>query len=147
MAVRAAATPPRPDPRWKITFTAEAQRWYRGLSPEGKASMAAAFDAVRERGPTVRRPLVGTIKSSRLHNMKELRSTGGNLRALFAFGPNREAVVLVGGDKTGKWNSWYDRMVPKAERAYSDHLRRIGKEGTWNPKGRNPGRSSDGRNR
>lgn len=30
--------------------------------------------------------------------MKELRSFGGHLRALFCFDPKRNAIVLVGGD-------------------------------------------------
>lgn len=52
--------------------------------------------------------------------MKELRSSGGNLRALFAFDPRRRAVVLVGGDKTGDWSGWYKRNIPRADRRY-DH--------------------------
>jgi hypothetical protein len=147
MVVAAARQPPDPRRRWNIVFTAEAAQWYRSLSQEGRAGLAAALDHLHEHGPAARRPLVGTISGSRLHNMKELRSSGGNLRALFAFDRRREAVVLVGGDKTGKWKSWYDKAIPKAERLYDQHLRRIGKEATWSPRHRSPGRSSGGRSR
>jgi len=41
--------------------------------------------------------------------MKELRSFGGYLRALFAFDPKRRAIVLLGGDKRGYWRGWYER--------------------------------------
>jgi hypothetical protein len=74
---------------------------------------------------------VDSIKGSRHHNMKELRSIGGNLRALLAFDPNRRAVVLLGGDKTGDWKGWYERNVPLADKLYDRHLRALGKEGTW----------------
>lgn len=51
------------------------------------------------------------------------------IRVLFAFDSNRDAVMLVGGDKAGKWNRWYPPMVRLAERLYLDHERKIGKEG------------------
>jgi hypothetical protein len=147
MAVRPAATAPEPGRRWKITFTPEAQRWYSGLPPEQKRTLEAGFDGLREQGPNLGRPLVAAIKGSRYHNMKELRSSSRHLRVLFAFGPNREAIMLVGGDKAGQWNKWYDSNVPTADRRYSEELRRIGKEAAWAPRHRNPGRSSDGRSR
>jgi hypothetical protein len=123
-------------------FTAEARRWYKGLSPEDKARIAAAFDRLERRGPALRRPFVGAIRGSRHHNMKELRSTGGNLRALFAFDRNRHGIVLVGGDKTGQWHSWYERTIPTADRLYDRHLQRMGKEGGWGNRGRKSGERS-----
>lgn len=63
--------------------------------------------------------------------MKELRSAGGHLRALFAFDPRRRAVVLLGGDKSGDWNRWYTRNVPVADKIYDRHLRSLGEEGPW----------------
>jgi hypothetical protein len=35
--------------------------------------------------------------------------------------------MLLGGDKTGKWNRWYPKHVRQAERLYADHERGIGK--------------------
>jgi Uncharacterized protein conserved in bacteria len=34
--------------------------------------------------------------------MKELRSVGRNIRILFAFDPDRQAILLIGGDKTAR---------------------------------------------
>ena len=34
--------------------------------------------------------------------MKELRTRGGHIRVLFAFDPRRTALLLLGGDKTGR---------------------------------------------
>jgi hypothetical protein len=41
---------------------------------------------------------------------------------LFIFDPQREAIVLCAGDKTGKWNSWYDENIVIAEERYRRYL-------------------------
>jgi hypothetical protein len=48
---------------------------------------------------------------------------------MFAFDPRRTAILLFGGDKTGQWESWYEEMVPIADRLYDEHLRAIEKKG------------------
>lgn len=78
-------------------------------------------------GPTLGRPHVDGIHGTRLHKLKEARVDRG-IRVLFAFDSNRNPVMLVGGDKTGKWNRWYPPMVRLAERLYLDHERSIGRE-------------------
>ena len=54
----------------------------------------------------------------------ELRASVGRaqLRALFIFDPDRRALLLVGGNKAGQWQSWYRRAIPEAERLYSAHV-------------------------
>lgn len=49
------------------------------------------------------RPYVDTLEGSKYPNMKELRFTAddGVWRVAFAFDPQREAIVLVAGDKAG----------------------------------------------
>lgn len=37
---------------------------------------------------------------------------------LFVFGPERNAVILVGGDKAGNWSGWYRTATKEAEDAY-----------------------------
>jgi len=61
--------------------------------------------------------------------MKELRSFGGHLRALFVFDPRRAAIVLLGGDKCGDWSGWYERNVSRADDLYDDYLIELRKEG------------------
>lgn len=97
--------------------------------------IAAAFDELERRGPALGRPFVDSVKGSRHHNMKELRSVGGHLRALFAFDPRRRAVVLLGGDKSGDWEGWYRRNVRVADTIYDRHLRSRGEEGPWPGRG------------
>ena len=65
-----------------------------------RRQITAAIDELEARGPALGRPFVDRIKGSRHHKMKELRSIGGNIRVLLAFDPNREAILLIGGDKT-----------------------------------------------
>jgi len=39
-------------------------------------------------------------------------------------------ILLVGGDKSGKWSSWYHQAIPRAEELYQDYLKeRQRKEG------------------
>lgn len=122
---------------WDVELTREAERWYMALDQRDANRIAAAIDELEERGPRLGRPFVDSVKGSRYHNMKELRSRGGNLRALFAFDPRRSAIVLVGGDKTNDWTGWYARNVARADQLYAQHL----KEGGWSA----PGASRGGR--
>ena len=61
--------------------------------------------------------------------MKELRPLVGNIRILFAFDPRRQAVLLIGGDKSNRWAAWYRENVPFADDLYDDHLRQLKEEG------------------
>ena len=58
--------------------------------------------------------------------MRELRiqHQGRPYRVLYAFDPNRDAVLLLGGDKTGD-DRWYQIYVPIADRFYDEHLERL----------------------
>lgn len=108
---------------WVIELTDQVEEWLLdGLDDEAFAQIAAPIDELERQGPTLGRPLVDRIKGSRHHNMKELRSTGGNIRILFAFDPARQAILLVGGDKTGNWKGWYKENIPIADARYDEHL-------------------------
>ncbi len=94
-----------------------------------QGSIAIAVEAIEERGPALGRPFVDTVKASRHANMKELRPHGETLRILFAFDPRRTAILLLGGDKRGRWNRWYAEMIPVADQLYDDHLAELRREG------------------
>ncbi|HEX6685171.1 MAG TPA: type II toxin-antitoxin system RelE/ParE family toxin [Candidatus Limnocylindrales bacterium] len=75
--------------------------------------------------PALGRPLVDRVQASRFHNMKELRpsSTGATeIRMLFAFDPQREAIFLIAGDKSGQWKKWYQAAIPIADDRFEQHL-------------------------
>jgi hypothetical protein len=91
--------------------------------------VTAAVEALEDRGPALGRPFVDVIQASRHSNMKELRPRGGHIRVMFAFDPRRTAILLIGGDKSGQWRSWYEEMVPIADALCDQHLPAIEKEG------------------
>jgi hypothetical protein len=51
------------------------------------------------------------------------------IRVLFAFDPRRTAILLIGGDKSGEWKAWYERMVPIADDLFDEHLLELESEG------------------
>jgi hypothetical protein len=114
---------------WDIYFTAVAEEWILGLDEESYMAMLAAIELLEEHGPALGRPAVDRIDASRHHNMKELRSFGGHLRALFAFDPKRRAIILLGGDKRGDWTGWYERNIPLADDLYDEHLGALEEDG------------------
>jgi hypothetical protein len=56
-------------------------------------------------------------------------SEGGALRVLFLFDPRRQAILLLGGDKSGRWAEWYDCAIPAADDLYDDYLNELREEG------------------
>jgi len=78
-----------------------------------------------EFGPHLGRPTVDTLKGTSHANMKELRFNwmGEVWRVAFAFDPQRQAVLLVGGDKGGAdQKRFYKRLIAMADKRYSEHL-------------------------
>lgn len=81
---------------------------------------------LQQDGPALRRPLSGLIKGSSFSNMKELIPPTGNIRILYIFDPSRQAILLLGGDKSDDWTRWYARHIPIADAIYQRHLARSG---------------------
>jgi hypothetical protein len=40
----------------------------------------------------------------------------------------RKAILLIGGDKSGRWQDWYEEIVPLADRLYDKHLEELRRE-------------------
>ena len=111
---------------WEIVLLDDVETWLLDEVDDVTYDLvAAAIDKLEHDGPTLGRPLVDKIKGSRLHNLKELRpgSTGTTeVRILFVFDPRRNAVLLVAGDKSGRWKDWYREAVPLAEKRYEQWM-------------------------
>ena len=115
---------------WEVEFTVEFEDWWQGLSHVQQEALDERVTLLADHGPALRRPIVGEIASSRHPNMKELRvSRGAALRVLFAFDPRRHAILLLGGDKSGQWDEWYEWAVPAADDLYDTHLQELRNEG------------------
>lgn len=112
---------------WEIEYTDEFGEWWDRLDPDEQESVTGYIDMVEEEGPELKRPYADAIHGSRFINMRELRvqHKGRPHRVLYAFGPRRTGVLLIGGDKTGNAR-WYEELVPRADAIYAQHLREIG---------------------
>lgn len=115
---------------WEIEYTDEFEEWWNSLSGVEQHSIALSVELLKDDGPNLGRPHVDTVKGSRHPNMKELRTqhAGNPYRTFFAFNPQRTAILLIGGDKTGK-KRFYEEMIPRADDLYDQHLEELRKEG------------------
>lgn len=105
--------------------------WIKAAEDNTYDQVIAAIRVLATVGPGLGRPLVDTIVGSRHNNMKELRpgSSGrSEVRILFAFDPKRHAIMLLAGDKQGRWDQWYRKNIPVADDRYDDHLARLKKQ-------------------
>ena len=69
---------------------------------------------------------------SRHANMKEMRfsAAGGEWRLAFAFDPERRAILLVAGDKSGgSARRFYRALIAKADARFDRHLAGLANEG------------------
>jgi hypothetical protein len=114
---------------WEVEVTDQFLAWLDGLDTDRADAVIEAIDALEVGGPGLGRPFVDTVKGSRHSNMKELRPRGSHLRVLFALDPRRHAIVLLGGDKRGRWQAWYREAIPAADALYDEHLDLLREEG------------------
>jgi hypothetical protein len=113
---------------WIVRWHPAVAEWRNTLDNDTYQQVLAALRELRDEGPTLGRPLVDTVKGSRHRNMKELRpgSSGrSEVRILFAFDPQRPAILLVAGDKAGQWDDWYKRAIPLADDRFDEHIERV----------------------
>ena len=113
---------------WNVLFHDEFDAEFEALTEEVQDNLLAAAKALQIAGPKAGRPHVDTLDGSKHANMKELRFTahGGRevWRAVFAFDPERVAIVLVAGDKQGKNQElFYKRLIKIADQRFDSHLR------------------------
>ncbi len=108
---------------WEIEVSDEFEAWWRKLDVGQQELLDQRLRLLGNQGPGPGRPAVDTLVGSKLANLKELRA--GTIRVLFAFDPRRTAILLLGGDKRGRWSRWYLDASPAAERIYARHLAEI----------------------
>jgi hypothetical protein len=117
---------------WKIVLHPEVAAWLQGLDERCHSACDRSLGLLSTSGPQLSRPHVDHVKGSGLGHLKELRVAcppGRRIRMLFAFDPERRAIVLVAGDKKGEWNKWYPRQIRLAEQRYLQHLSKPGPSG------------------
>lgn len=115
---------------WDVEGTDEFEQWFsETLTPRERAAVGRVIELLTELGPQLGRPHVDTLKGTKIPNLKELRAhtREAELRVLFAFDPRRAAILLLGGNKAGKWARWYQQAIPQAEALYAEHLETLEK--------------------
>ena len=109
-------------------YTDEFGDWYDTLDETDQGSVDDKVDLLEVGGVSLGRPHTGTIKTSD-YAMRELvvQSKGRPLRIFYCFDPRRDAVLILGGDKTGD-EQFYERMVPVADKVWKEYLKEQGFE-------------------
>jgi hypothetical protein len=113
---------------WTVLFHDAFDAEFEALGDELQDELLAHAKLLAEFGPNLGRPTVDTLKGSQHANMKELRfSWNGQVwRVAFAFDPQRQAILLVGGDKCGAdQRRFYKRLLTVAVERYDDHLKTL----------------------
>ena len=114
---------------WIIVRTDEIANWIKTLDDDAKEAIYKNLLILKEFGPSLGRPYVDSVKKSKHGNMKELRISNKKrlFRILFAFDPERDAILLIGGDKRGD-KRFYQRMIPIADQLFDQHLEKLRKK-------------------
>jgi hypothetical protein len=115
--------------KWDVEYTDEFEDWWKSLSENEQEDVSASVQLLEERGPNLGFPHSSGISGSKHSHMRELRTqhNGKPSRTLYAFDPRRNALLLIGGNKTGD-NRWYETHIVIADRVYDAHLQQLLKE-------------------
>jgi hypothetical protein len=110
---------------WIIDGTEEIAEMIKKLDEDAKEAILKSLLILQEIGPSLGRPYVDTINESKHKNMKELRIQNRQrlFRILFAFDPDRKAILLIGGDKRGD-KRFYQKMIPIADALFDKHMKK-----------------------
>lgn len=112
--------------KWSIKEHGEYSQWFELLEENLQDEILAVVGLLAREGPNLGRPRADTLEGSKYPNMKELRVQfkGEPWRVLFAFDPDRQAILLLGGNKAGK-PQWYEENIPIADKRYRGHLEKL----------------------
>ncbi len=109
---------------WDVEGTGEFEMWFLALEADDARAVNETLEMLRQFGPLLKRPAADTLKGSKYPNLKELRPTQ-TLRVFYVFDPRRVAILLTAGDKEND-PRFYDKMIPRAENLYEEHLKTLG---------------------
>jgi hypothetical protein len=110
---------------WIVTFFEDFELEFEKLPSVVQNAVFARLLLLEKDGPSLGRPHADTLIGSKYSNMKELRCSADNgvWRIAFAFDPQRQAVVLVAGDKAGvNERRFYRQLIEKADARFDRHL-------------------------
>lgn len=105
-----------------VNATEEFEEWLAGLAPREREHVLRVVKLLEAMGVQLPFPHSSALEGSR-YPLRELRPKRGDspLRPIYGFDPKREALLLLGGDKSDD-KRFYERIIPKVERLWEDHL-------------------------
>jgi hypothetical protein len=113
---------------WAVQLHDAFEPEFAKLSELVQDELLALVGLLKEYGPRLARPHADTLNDSEHANMKELRfkADGGVWRVTYAFDPEREAILLVAGDKSGvSEKRFYKQLIAKSDERYNEHLKKL----------------------
>lgn len=114
---------------WQVAFHPDFRGEFDTLAAAVQDEVLGFVELLRVAGPQLRRPHADTLKGSKHANMKELRfsAADGVWRVAYAFDPDRKAILLIAGDKSGVSSTrFYSALLKKADGRFDRHLAEIG---------------------
>ena len=114
--------------RWTVEFHEEFLQEFASFSEAVREETYALIKMLEERGPQLGRPHADTLKGAKRANLKELRfrADDGVWRIAFAFDARRNAILLVGGDKSGRsQDRFYRGLIEIAEKRFIQHQKAL----------------------
>jgi hypothetical protein len=106
----------------EVVATPEFEEWYVELSKKEQDAVDRYVGLLEAKGVTLGHPYSSALNGTKLP-LRELRVQAGGqpLRPIYAFDLERNAVLLIGGNKTGD-DRFYERIIPEAERIWREYL-------------------------
>lgn len=105
-----------------MVATDEYETWYSGLEADEQAAVINVIAKLQALGYELGAPHSSALEGTDFP-LRELRPKQGRspLRIIYAFDPDRQAVLLIGGDKAGD-PKFYRRIIATAERIWREYL-------------------------
>ncbi|MCA9470942.1 MAG: type II toxin-antitoxin system RelE/ParE family toxin [Nitrospirales bacterium] len=111
---------------WQVIFHETFDEEFMELPADVQDAILSHKGLLEMFGPQLSRPHADTLEGSKYSNMKELRfdADNGVWRVAFAFDHQRQAVLLVAGDKSGTGQKrFYKQLIKKADERFKDWLK------------------------
>ena len=113
---------------WDVFFHPEFEAEFAELPENIQDELLERLGLLKNFGPTLGRPNVDTLEGSSFANMKELRFRHDGLwQFALAFDPNRQAIILAGGNKVGQRR---DRLIRAADERFAVHIANLRQSGS-----------------
>ena len=110
---------------WNIDYSDEYNEWFDSLGEEEKSAVLERVILLQQIGPNLPRPYTDVLHGSKKYkNLKELRNKTEKsvLSVSYYFDPQRNAYLLIGGDKKGKdEDKFYKDLIKLSEQIIERH--------------------------